>query len=139
SLDLRYSGQSYEINIPHGPRTEWLEAFHQSHRRLYSYAHLDRDVEIVNIRLKAVGSGRKFKHYKHPPQTTDSNKADIGHQPLYYGGARMDMPVFDRALIFPGFQITGPALAADYESTTFCPPGYRMVVDSYLNLIITHE
>lgn len=139
SLDLRYSGQSYEINIPHGSRMEWLEAFHQSHCRLYSYAHLDRDVEIVNIRLKAVGSGRKLKLQKHPPRKTDSKKACIERQPLFYGGSRMDVAVFDRALLFPGFHIKGPALAADYESTTFCPPGYRMVVDSYLNLIITHE
>ena len=139
SLDLRYCGQSYEINIPHAPRQEWLEAFHRTHRRLYSYAHLKRDVEIVTIRLKAVGSGKKFRLKKFPLGETDTKKADIGRQPIYYRGACMETPVFDRAHLSPGFFLKGPALAADYESTTFCPPGFLLEVDPYLNLIITHE
>src|SRR5262249_30806428 len=55
SLDLRYAGQSYEISLP--LTTHFAEAFHAAPTRLYGYADRSRPIEIINLRLAAIGRG----------------------------------------------------------------------------------
>ncbi|MCI0350004.1 MAG: hydantoinase/oxoprolinase family protein, partial [Acidobacteriales bacterium] len=56
SLDVRYRGQGFELNVPlaGSQSRKALRAFHDEHHRRYGYSHQDRDVEIVTLRLRAV-------------------------------------------------------------------------------------
>ncbi len=137
-LDLRYLGQSYEITVPYrNSRTSlFLSDFHREHQRLYSYYHPQRPVEIVNIRVKAIGRSKKIKLKKLPEKVKKIEKAVLKRQPLYYGGKKYQAPVYDRSLLGPGNRIFGASLIIDFESTTFLPPGYELKVDGFLNLII---
>jgi N-methylhydantoinase A/oxoprolinase/acetone carboxylase beta subunit len=143
SLDLRYFGQSYEITIPYRDRTSssfsFISDFHQAHQKLYSYHHRERPVEIVNIRVKAVGAGKKILLKKHSRTGTSIKKAFLKKQALHYQGKRHQASVFIRANLLPGNKINGPALIADSGSTTFLPLSYRLEVDGFLNLIIRKE
>ena len=47
--DLRYRGQSYEIEVPLSPR--FITDFHEAHHRTFGYAAPDAAVEVVNLRL----------------------------------------------------------------------------------------
>ena len=47
SADLRYQGQSYELNVAHG------DDFHQAHQKVYGYHDKQRVVERVTIRVRA--------------------------------------------------------------------------------------
>ena len=60
--DARYDGQGYEIrfSVPDGPITsEWLaqveDLFHQAHEAEYGHRFKDSAVELVNIRVEAIG------------------------------------------------------------------------------------
>ena len=59
SLDLRYVGQSFEINVPVGdpplPKEPILEDFHRRHEESYGYCDRSEPVELVNVRLSAFG------------------------------------------------------------------------------------
>ncbi|RME72830.1 MAG: hydantoinase/oxoprolinase family protein, partial [Chloroflexi bacterium] len=52
-VDMRYRGQSYELTIP--LRAGFAADFHDAHRQTYGYARPDAAVEVVNLRLRAVG------------------------------------------------------------------------------------
>src|SRR5207244_3944536 len=52
SVDARYRGQGYELNIPYSPRT--INRFRDEHQRRYGYGYPAREVEIVTLRLRAV-------------------------------------------------------------------------------------
>ena len=142
SLDLRYLGQSYEITIPigRGPlrAASLSEAFHRAHRKLYSYHHARRAVEIVNIRVKAIGSTPKIRPAKRPEgrSTAPPPQARIKTQIITWSEKEHPGPVIDRSRLVPGNRIGGPALIIDPESTAFLPPGYLARVDGYMNLII---
>jgi len=142
-LDLRYQGQSYEITIPYmNEKTSdlsFVSDFHRAHRKLYSYHHEQRAVEIVNIRIKAVGKTKKIKLKRFPPKDKDSKKAFIKKQALHYEEKTWQASVFKRALLETGNKMNGPALIADSESTTFLPPSYTLRVDGFLNLLIKRE
>ncbi len=58
SLDLRYQGQGYELNVPFGP--DVLDAFHDLHRLRYGFAKEEHEVEVVNVRVRMVASSQPF-------------------------------------------------------------------------------
>jgi N-methylhydantoinase A/oxoprolinase/acetone carboxylase beta subunit len=144
-LDLRYLGQSYEITIPYRKSSQNREAlpfvsdFHKAHQKLYAYHHTQSSIEIVNLRLKALGKSQKISINKFPQKAKDPEKAYLKKQPIYYTGKKHSASVYERPLLEPGNEIYGPALILDYESTTFLPPSFKLTVDGFLNLIIQKE
>ena len=93
-------------------------------------------MEVVNIRIKAVGVGKKIKLKKKPQDDPNPERAFLKKQTYHYNGKSHKASVFNRALLSPGNKLNGPALIADAESTTFLPPSYALKVDGFLNLII---
>ena len=55
ALDMRYKGQSHEITINQPADRDWEEAFHINHQRLYGYIHRGQSVEVMTLRLRAIG------------------------------------------------------------------------------------
>jgi N-methylhydantoinase A/oxoprolinase/acetone carboxylase beta subunit len=140
-LDLRYSGQSYEIMLPYRPstssHTSMLSAFHKAHQRLYSYFHSERPVELVNIRLRSIGITKKIRLKKHRMKDKSPPKGSmLKKQPLFFGGKKYPASVYIREKLEPGNRISGPALVVDQESTTFLPPQHNLLVDGFLNLVM---
>jgi N-methylhydantoinase A/oxoprolinase/acetone carboxylase beta subunit len=140
SLDCRYLGQSYEIDVPFRmARTAgraFLEAFHSRHEKLYSYRHDKRSVEIVNLRIKAVAVTPKIPPVKERGSSVLDPRAVVTRQPIFYGRKAHEGAVVDRSRLRPGNELRGPALVIDPESTTFLPPGYAARVDGYANLVV---
>ena len=61
SLDMRYEGQSYELNIPYFTETGaqvLVQKFHAAHDQRFGYARTDAPIEVVNLRLTATRINR---------------------------------------------------------------------------------
>src|SRR5208282_1316102 len=50
--DMRYRGQSYELEIALTPR--FVADFHSAHRRTFGHCSTGAAVEVVNIRIRAL-------------------------------------------------------------------------------------
>jgi N-methylhydantoinase A/oxoprolinase/acetone carboxylase beta subunit len=139
-LDLRYLGQSHELSIPYRPGAfhnfSYLNEFHRQHRRLFSYYHQHRPVEIVNLRIRAIARAPRVKLQTFDRSPEVPRAARLKKQWLYYGLEKYQVDVLDRSRLLAGNRIPGPCLIVDAESTTFVPPGYLAETDEYLNLII---
>jgi N-methylhydantoinase A/oxoprolinase/acetone carboxylase beta subunit len=136
SLDLRYFGQSFEMTIPFSLKRSYIKEFHRSHQQYYGYHNAGQPVEIVNLRLKAIGKIRK-NNIRPPidsPISSIPNAFQI--QNLFYRGKIYKCPVFLRDSLNREFKIDGPVLAAGHDSTTFVPPTHSLRVDEKLNLIL---
>ena len=139
SVDLRYLGQSYEINVPFPPGgfKSLAEEFHRLHEKTYAYRHARGVVEIVTLRVKARGAAGKIRLRKTPARPGASGgDAARKIQAIHYRGRAYKGPVYVRARLSPGLRFDGPALVVDEGSTTFLPPGFALRVDGYHNLII---
>ena len=55
--DMRYRGQSYELTVPFD--ADFAANFHAEHKRSYGHAMPNRAVELVNLRLQAIGQVEK--------------------------------------------------------------------------------
>lgn len=136
-LDLRYRGQAYELTLPY--RRDFVAAFHRAHARRYGYADPARAVEVVNVRLRAVGVREKpprgraglLRRERRPPRA-----AWLKRVPVYFDGRRLPTHFFVRERLRPGNEILGPAVLAEYSATTVVPPGWRAAVDAYENLLL---
>ncbi|MCY3863814.1 MAG: hydantoinase/oxoprolinase family protein [Chloroflexi bacterium] len=132
TLDMRYEGQAYELNIPFDERA--TEAFHEAHERAYGHAIRWRAVEIVNLRLAGIGAIEKPEFEEAAAIPHDA--ATIGEKASPKGGA---IQLYDRDSLRPGAAFSGEALVFQMDSTTYVPAGWSARVDGYLNLLLERE
>ena len=136
SLDLRYRGQAFELNIP-APELELdrLEAdFHRQHRDTYGHANPQAAIELVNARLTAYGLVPKPAAARHIAPGADLESALDERRPVWFEGRAHDCPVWDRDRLPEGAELHGPAIVEEFGATTVVPPGWRGAMDSHGNL-----
>ncbi len=143
SVDLRYLGQRYEVNVPLPSRPLrpadiglLRTRFHELYRRRYGRDIRDVAVEAVTFRVN-VASRPIHRGLPRWP-TTSGASALRGRRPVHFAGRWVRAcPVYDRYALRPGTRIPGPAVVEERESTTIVPPGARLSVDADLNLVVT--
>ncbi len=138
SADLRYRGQSYELNIPLGPPGPWnprraAEAFHREHERVYGYATPDRELEIVTIRVRA--RTRLSKPRLKQAAGKSRSAAQSPKRRVWIDGGWRAVPAQSRSDIGSRAH-SGPALVLDYGSTTLVPREWSYRVDEAGNLVL---
>ena len=148
SLDMRYEGQSYELNIPcftteHTPSNEIVEIlvakFHAAHELRFGYARTDAPVEAVNLRLTATGETDKPPIQSVPLADTDASEAFAIQNPVIFEGEALPTDFYRREALRPGNRIAGPAIVTEFSATTVIPPNFSAVVDTYQNLILAKK
>ena len=121
---------------------ESLEAakasFHEEHKRRYGYDQPFTNVEIVTLRVTAIGIVPSPELPRLPLEGPDATGAVAAQTQVYFEGAWQETPVYERALLRPGNQFCGPALVRQDDCTTVIHPGQRVRVDDLLNLIVTN-
>jgi N-methylhydantoinase A len=134
-LDMRYEGQSHEIIVPFA--AQYVEDFHALHEKIYGYRNQDKTVEIVNLRLRALGIPDKPQFKKAEKiQEQPPAKAFIGEYEVVFDQETTKTQVISRDRLLSGNKIRGPAILVEYSSTIVIPPFARAQVDEYGNVIM---
>ncbi len=138
SVDLRYRGQGYELNLP--LTKNLLKKFEQEHHRRYGYAHPTREVELVTLRLRATIKSTKahvgadaFVH----PGRAKLGGISTASSPVQFDSKRLDTKIYSRDGLHPGRKYSGPAIVTEYSATTLVPPGREFRVDRAGNLVVS--
>jgi len=143
TADLRYVGQAYEVNVavPPGPLdTAALGAvtarFHAEHQRLYAHSAPGDPVEVVSLRVAAVGplvppALAERPAAARPPVPTARRRVFLDEADDF-----VDCPIYDRAELAPGTRLVGPAVVEQMDSTTLIHPGQLVLVDGFNHLVI---
>jgi N-methylhydantoinase A len=153
SVDLRYHGQGYELNLPF--TANLLNDFQQEHQRRYGYAHASRAVELVTLRLRAIVKSSKLETAKTADAKRMGEIANVGtaapgrpsraklgsisspEAPVLFDGKKLNTAIYARDTLKPGKKYSGPAIITEYSATTVIPPGKRFHLDHASNLIVT--
>jgi N-methylhydantoinase A len=134
SFDLRYVGQGYELNIESGKNL--AARFHKAHQQRYGYSDPARPIEIVNLRVRMVAATKPIQFHRQPRGAANAAKAVLKRRTVYFNGKPVTAHVYDRALLHHGHKFTGPAIVVEYSATSVIPPGCRVHVDPWQNLIV---
>jgi N-methylhydantoinase A/oxoprolinase/acetone carboxylase beta subunit len=142
SVDIRYRGQGYELNIPFTKNL--LYEFQQEHHRRYGYTHPNRELELVTLRLRAVVKSKQMAVI-----TTDvgtgafarPSRAKLGRLsqpsiPVLFDGKRRGAKLYSRDDLQLGKKYSGPAIITEYSATTVVPPERSFHLDRAGNLIV---
>lgn len=144
SADMRYRGQSYEIetlidraDLAAGNIAPIAAAFHGEHARVYDHADPMAEVQVVNLRLVVSGSAPK-------PALAERPGADAAAVPdstvaVYLDGAEHVAAIYRRDALRPGHAFSGPAIVTQDDCTTVVPPRHHVRVDGWANLLIEAE
>ncbi|MBC8462901.1 hydantoinase/oxoprolinase family protein [Candidatus Bathyarchaeota archaeon] len=133
TLDMRYRGQGFELNVETGGRfiadsiKDALNGFHRKHMEVYGYMDEGEPVEIVNAKLRAIGLletpdlvDRGINGKSEPRETRNVYFESLGDW--------SDTGVYDRNGL--GREVEGPAIVEQYDSTTVVYPGWTLRQDS---------
>ena len=142
-LDVRYSGQSFELTIDYpasSGRGDLLRAiggrFHRAHRQRFGYADRGEPMEVINLRLKLELAVDKPTLAPAEPGPADPSAAKTGEVNVVFRDGPRSTPLYQREELKSGNQIRGPALLLQLDTTIVVPPEWSGVVDPYGNLAL---
>jgi len=150
SVDLRYRGQGYELNIPFTKNL--LHDFQQEHHRRYGYSHPSREVELVTLRLRAIlkSTTSSVGKMDHMDQTDHVGTAAFGRPgraklgrlsppkaAVLFGTKKLPTKIYDRNDLRQRQTYPGPAIITEYSATTVIPPGTRFHLDKANNIMVS--
>ncbi len=145
SAEMRYQGQSFEIDVPIEKR--WVEtgdfaaiksAFHRLHGVVYDFSDETADVQIVNLRLVIAGATPRPALVTAPLSRGDA--VAEREVEVWLDGASRRAMLYRRAELTHGHRISGPAIIAQEDTTVCIPAGFAGSVDAHLNLhLLRHE
>jgi N-methylhydantoinase A len=134
-VEARYKGQNHEVQVrlDDAAFSDFVAAFAAAHRREYGYDIPEREIEVVNCRLKATGLIDRptpaFAGIARAPRP----KAE---RQVHLETGRVGTPIYDRADLPAGTRLNGPAVIDEMSATTLVPPGWVLAVDGVGNLLL---
>ncbi|MEN8169927.1 MAG: hydantoinase/oxoprolinase family protein [Pseudomonadota bacterium] len=134
SLDLRYCGQSYTLNVAwQGESADSAEAFHLAHQERYGH-RLELPVELVNLRLRLRGPSPQL-----PITTLHAGREEAVPEWATLHGIDDAVALYRRDALQAGDVLPGPALVTEQVSTTFIAPLWQAMVDPHGNLLLQYR
>jgi N-methylhydantoinase A len=150
-LDLRYTGQGYELRTPlaglFGERltpatlVAAREKFDERHAHIHGHAAKERPVEVVSYRLRLRVRVPKYEPRAAMPAQSSSRTGEAmkGKRPISLYGTMTQATLYERDRLAIGAVVDGPAIIEQFDATTVIPPGWRGRVDGFRNLILERE
>jgi N-methylhydantoinase A len=145
SADLRYEGQSWELNIPvqrsghmdQEALRSIADTFHQLHHQVYSFSEPNGVVEFVNLRVRATGKNPALSLPKEQRIPFSHDLQPKTKRKVYFEQVKWrEIPIFERDDLPVGSRFPGPCIVEEQISTTLIPEGFAGTIDEYRNIII---
>lgn len=146
-LDCRYLKQYHEVSVPvplaavaQRDAAAVAGAFHAEHQRLYGYT-LEAEgspLEIINVRLQAIGAVERPPIRHEAPGPADAGAAIKGQRSVYVPerDAFAEVPVYDGHRLRCGHRIEGPALIEQQTTAIFVSDSFDCTVDALGSFVL---
>lgn len=139
AADMRYAGQSYEIDTPleldwllRGNQAAVADAFHQRHQQLFGHHDRNAAIRIIAVRLTIRGATPTPTFVEVSPSETEPEP--VAFLDAFMDGEWRKVPFFRRSSLASNHCFPGPAVIGQEDCTTVVPPGWAVRVDPLGNL-----
>jgi N-methylhydantoinase A len=139
SLDMRYSGQSFELSVPCPIDVTDIQTIERKFEEVYAArygATTTAAIEIVSYRVAIWGITEKPALAPPAPGKRTIKDATSGTAAVIFGGKANDVPIINRELLPAEVRFTGPALIEEDGSSTILPPGWSAEADRFGCLVL---
>jgi N-methylhydantoinase A len=127
TLDMRYSGQSFELPVSVALDVADLETIEQAFEAVYRSRYNTKSampMEIVSFRIAAIGSTSKPQLFDEPAPRTEATPMSVQSTEVYFGGRWRKTAIYSRDSVRGDAVVAGPALIEEDGTTTVVPPGW---------------
>jgi N-methylhydantoinase A len=149
SIEMRYLGQFHEVDvldIPVGKLgaaeiDQIIESFHRRHKALFTFDMPKREVEFLNLQLKATLRHEPLKLAEIASASGGAEKTIKRRRPILWNLAKgyEETAVYDGDRLAAGHRINGPAIVEEAATTVVIPPNYVCAVDKIKNYILSRK
>jgi N-methylhydantoinase A len=149
SIEMRYVGQFHEVEVFEVPNGEIgatelegiIEAFHKRHKDLFTFNMPGRELEFLNLCVKATARQERLRLAEIPRATGDAARALKRRRPILWELSRgyEETPVYDGTKLACGHKIPGPAIIEEPATTVVIPASYDCAVDGVKNYILSRR
>jgi N-methylhydantoinase A len=139
SVDLRYKGQSYTLNVPWHSRVQAKQAFVALHRQRFGYDH-DTELELVNLRLAVTAQGVELvlprADSENTNRSTKSAVIEAYSKDIASSAATLSSGAYPsiRREALDEHEREGPLVIIELATTTFVAPGWCAKRDAIGNI-----
>lgn len=142
SVDLRYKGQSHELNLPVGSINDTIiselsDAFSKEHHRVYGYSMPEDPVELINLRVSAVGYLSKPNWSRTPDAAFSGVQSE--RDVWFDASGPVKVPVYRAEGLSEDREIEGPVVIEFTGSTFVAPSDWSIRCDTYGHLHATYK
>jgi len=141
-FDCRYLKQYHEVSFSVSQEdfdnhdvAAITKAFHAEHNRLYGYSLDDGEtvVEIINVRVQALGISDKPNYPETPYAGKNADAARKGERSMYVpeDDTFATVPVYDGHKMLHGNLVEGPAMIEEDTTAIFVSRDYSCVCDRF--------
>lgn len=143
-VDMHYSGQASQFGVKMSSDVsddkQLKRLFLERYEERYGQASQNRAIEIDAVRLITIGRGSDAKTILPVLAEGGGAVAQGGAaREVYFSGKPAMTPVFERAALGSGTILDGPAIIEEPGATTVVPPGWRITVERFGNLLLTMD
>jgi N-methylhydantoinase A len=128
SVDLRYQGQSYTLNVPYTSNS--AQHFIDVHAQQFGHK-LNHPVELVNLCVDL-----SIESTITPPALNFPSTHPCPYQFTKTSDSDTAIPVFDRSSLNNLHALNGPLLITEHVSTTWLKKGWSCRLDDFGNLLL---
>jgi N-methylhydantoinase A len=134
TVDVRYVGQSFDLNVPLNP--QFRQEFDRIHQERYGYCQQDAPIEIVNVRVRAIGRVAPPSLTASPVGPADASSAKGEERPVVLSHGIQAVPHYWGNRLCPGHEVSGPAILVLDDTTVYLGPDDHAKIDAYSNILI---
>ncbi len=149
STEMRYVGQFHEVEVTEMPLgkigsqelEQITQAFHRRHKELFTFDMPDREVEFLNVRLKATARQEPLRLAEIPQAKGKADQAVKRRRRALWSLKKgyEETPVYDGTRLASGHRIAGPAIIEEPATTVVIPASYVCAVDNVKNYILSRR
>lgn len=144
SVEVRYVGQSYELEVPisgdavdDAAIAQVIEDFHTLHERVYGHRDSDELVELVTFRVVLSQAPGRVPGDEDLPEAQGAVIPRTTRKAYFpEAGGLVDTPIYSRDALPSGAVLEGPSIVQQLDTTTVIYPGSSASIDAHGNLII---
>ncbi len=147
--DLRHAGQGHDLvlELPYTQlrgvdvERDLQPLFYERYESVFGHAHRHLSLEIVTCRVTASGPVPALAIETDETEALPVEQAIRDVREAYFRdvGGFVATPAYERSRLTPGATFAGPAVIEEKDSTAVVGPRATVVVDRFLNLIVTFE
>ncbi len=134
TVDVRYVGQSFDLNVP--LTAQFRQEFDRIHQERYGYCQAHAAIEIVNVRVQAIGRITPPPIPQRVVGPKDSSSAQWEDRPVVLPQGVQAVPHYWGNRLCPGHEVSGPAIIVLDDTTVYLGPTDLAKIDTYSNILI---